>query len=76
MSLARPKTPVSLHQEDHPALAQTAARHLKAQRAEFVELLAKQPAKDFTDYQKRLGMIEGLDIAIAALEAVDARLRA
>jgi len=70
------KSPVVLTQDDHPALAQTVTRRLTAQRAEFVEKLAKQPAKDFTEYQKRLGMIEGLDIAIAAVAAVNASLRA
>ena len=65
-----------LTSQDHPALAHTAVRRLRVIRHEFVERLATQPAKDFNEYQKRLGQIEGLDIAIKALEEVDAQLRA
>lgn len=61
---------------DHPALAQTLARELQKIREERVNTLVKSPAKDYAEYQKRCGVIEGLDIAIATATQIDTKLKA
>lgn len=67
---------VTLTQDDHPALASSLAAHLKKMRADHIEMLAANPAKDFNDYQKRIGVIEGLAIAIAAADERNKALNA
>lgn len=61
---------------DHPALAQTLVRELQKIREERIRTLVKSPAKDYAEYLSRCGVIEGLDIAIAAASIVDKKLKA
>lgn len=57
--------PVAMHLEDDPRLPRMLEAMLVEERANLVEALAKNYAKDILDYKLRVGTIEGLDIAIA-----------
>ncbi len=60
---------------DHPALAMTLERELEATRAAMVEQLAKG-VKTWDEYLKKVGAIEGLDIAISRAKQVNDKLNA
>ena len=71
-----PRVPHVVHmsQEDHPALANSLLRSLQTERAKYVtELLL---AKDWADYEKRRGLIHGIDQAIALCQATQDKLTA
>lgn len=70
------RDPVTMSRDDHPALASGLARRLEQLRQEKVEQLATTPCKDFHEYHKRIGIIEGLDIAIAQANQVNEKLNA
>lgn len=55
--------PVAFVQDDHPNLARNLERELEVSRANQVEGFIS--AKDWPDFQKRRGVVEGLDLAIA-----------
>lgn len=58
-----PKPVVAFEQDDHPSLARNLERELVSSRANHVEGFTS--AKDWPDFQKRRGIVEGIDIAIA-----------
>lgn len=66
---------VQFEQDDNPNLARNLRRDLEdariAQAAQIVN-----SAKDWADYQKRSGIIEGLDIAIALCDLAKEKLEA
>lgn len=57
---------------DSPQVARTIRRRIEQERAEYAVLLS-QPniVKDWDDYQRRIGLIEGLDIALRTCEEVE-----
>jgi len=66
--------PVSLAQDDHPALSRNMLRDLEAERAkEFDGLLS---ARDWADFEKRRGKIHGLDVAIVFCQEAKKRIDA
>ena len=64
----------SFEQEDHPALSRNLLRDLHAERAKHLDGLIA--AKDWPDFEKRRGLINGIDTAIALCEQQEAKLRA
>jgi hypothetical protein len=60
---------VTLHQPDHPRLAINLLTILQRERDIRVKTLIESVAKDYADYRQCCGVIEGLDIAIAAAKA-------
>lgn len=77
MALQRPviSEPVSFAQDDNPNLARNLKRDLETVRSGEAAAIVNS-AKDWADYQKRSGIIEGLDIAISLCEKADAKLKA
>lgn len=65
---------VSTLQDDHPALSRNLLRDLQAERAKHYEGLIS--AKDWADFEKRRGLIHGIESAIALCEAARAKLEA
>lgn len=64
----------SYEQDDHPALSRNLLRDLQAERAKHYEGLIS--AKDWADFEKRRGLIHGIESAIALCEAARAKLEA
>jgi hypothetical protein len=69
-----PDAVVGFAQDDHPALSRNLLRDLQTERAKQSEGLIA--AKDWADFEKRRGVIHGLDHAISMCQAADAKLRA
>ncbi len=65
---------VSTLQDDHPALSRNLLRELQAERAKHYESLIS--AKDWADFEKRRGLIHGVEIAIALCTAAKEKLEA
>jgi hypothetical protein len=65
---------VSTLQDDHPALSRNLLRELQAERAKHYESLIS--AKDWADFEKRRGLIHGVEIAIALCTASKEKLEA
>lgn len=65
---------VHISQDDHPALAQSLLRALQTERAKHYDGLIS--AKDWADYEKRRGLIHGIDAAIALCSETQKRLEA
>ena len=65
---------VSLTSDDHPALSRNLLRDLQAERAKHYESLIS--AKDWADFEKRRGLIHGLEAAIALCEKAKAIIEA
>ncbi len=55
--------PVSFEADDHPNLARNLERELASARADQVEGFTS--ARDWPDFQKRRGIVEGLELAIS-----------
>lgn len=66
--------PVAYEQDDHPNLARNLERDLREAKAAHVEGFVS--AKDWPDFQKRRGIVEGLDIAIALCQRAREKLDA
>jgi hypothetical protein len=64
--------PVSTLQDDHPALSRNLLRDLQAERAKHYEGLIS--AKDWADFEKRRGLLLGIEAAIALCEAARAKI--
>jgi hypothetical protein len=60
--IGRIDEPVSFLQDDHPALSRNLLRDLQIERAKQYEGLIA--AKDWPDFEKRRGLIKGIDAAI------------
>lgn len=69
-----PKPIVQFEQDDHPALARNLEREL--QQAHDNEVSGLTAAKDWADFQKRNGTINGLNIAISLCQAARKKLEA
>jgi hypothetical protein len=54
---------VTISRDDHPALATNLARRIIAERQALIEGLVS--AKDWPDYERRRGTIQGLNAALA-----------
>lgn len=61
-AVVRPVEPVNVLQDDHPELSRNLLRDLQTERANASEQLIF--AKDWADYEKRRGLVNGLDHAI------------
>ena len=61
-------------QDDHPALSRNLLRDLQTERAKQSEGLIA--AKDWADYEKRRGIIHGIDHAISLCQEQQAKLNA
>ncbi len=70
----RPADVVSLSHDDHPALARTLERALIEERDNQMQGLTS--AKDWPDFEKRRGRIDGIELAISICETVRKRLEA
>lgn len=66
---------VTTTRDDHPALASSLVRALEQLRHDYVLQLAKG-VKTWDEYLKKVGIIEGLDIAIAQAKQVNDKLNA
>ena len=71
--LIRPVTDV-VHttQDDHPALSRNLMRDLQAERAKHYEGLIS--AKDWADFEKRRGLIHGIESAIELCKQQQSKL--
>jgi hypothetical protein len=65
---------VAYEQDDHPALARNLERELK--QAHDEQVLGLTAAKDWPDFQKRRGTIDGLNIALSLCQATRKKLEA
>lgn len=65
---------VNLDRDDHPSLSRNLLRDLHAERAKHYEGLIS--AKDWPDFEKRRGVIHGIDTAIGLCEEQKAKLNA
>jgi hypothetical protein len=72
--MSRPADVISITHDDHPALARTLERALIEERDNHIEGLTS--AKDWADFQKRNGRIEGLNLAISYCQNVRKALEA
>lgn len=73
-ALVRPIEPVNALQDDHPSLSRNLLRDLQTERAKLVEELIL--AKDWADYEKRRGLINGVETAINLCENAQSKLNA
>jgi hypothetical protein len=67
-------SPVAFEVDDHPNLARNLERDLQVAKTSSIEGLTA--AKDWADFQKRRGQIEGLDIAISLCQRAREKLDA
>jgi hypothetical protein len=67
-------SPVAFEIDDHPNLARNLERDLQTSKAASIEGLTA--AKDWGDFQRRRGVIEGLDIAISLCQRAREKLDA
>lgn len=65
---------LTISQDDHPALATSLERALIEERDSAIQALTA--AKDWPDYEKRRGTINGLNQAISICRSVNDRLKA
>ena len=72
--MARPADVVSITNDDHPALAGTLERALTEEVEKRTAALVA--AKDWPDFEKRRGQIEGIQFAISICESLRKRLDA
>jgi hypothetical protein len=56
----------SFEQDDHPGLARNLERDLREERD--IQFNCLVSAKDWADFQRRRGIVEGLEIAISRCE--------
>ncbi len=64
----------SFEVDDHPSLARNLERDLQTSKADYIQALTA--SKDWGDFQKRRGVIEGLDIAISLCQRAREKLEA
>lgn len=69
-----PRDVVSTTNDDHPALASQLERELIAEKEKQFEGLIS--AKDWPDFQKRKGLIDGLNAAISLCQTAQKKLNA
>lgn len=79
MSIITPRAshfvePVREFTGDHRRLTVKLLPLLEQQRAILAEALVKGGPKDFAEYRNRVGVIEGLDIAIERCKQVQSQL--
>ena len=72
--MAGPKSVVAFEADDHPNLSRNLQRDLEAARAAQVEGFTS--AKDWPDFQKRRGTVDGLDLAISLCQKAQEKLKA
>jgi hypothetical protein len=65
---------VTFEKEDHPNLARNLERDLQAAKAAYIEGLTA--SKDWGDFQKRRGQVEGIDLAISLCQEARKKLDA
>ncbi len=65
---------VSISQDDHPSLATHLEHALEEERQNHIQALVS--AKDWPDYEKRRGLINGLAIAIRLCQGTNEKLNA
>ena len=51
------------------------ARHLREQRAAQVEVIASGNVADLAEYKSMVGVVRGIDLALEAIEEVNAEIR-
>jgi hypothetical protein len=64
---------VQITNDDHPGLVSALERELEVEKANAIAGLTS--AKDWPDFQKRRGTIEGLSAAIAICQSVNKTLQ-
>ena len=69
-----PRDVVSITNDDHPALASALERELVEERRKQIEGLLS--SKDWPDFEKRRGQINGLATSIAICQQVRKRIEA
>lgn len=60
---------------DHPEVARTVSARIKKRRFELAEQIVSGFAKDWADYQRRLGVLDGLDEALSICNELEADQR-
>lgn len=65
---------VRFYTPEHPNLARGLRGKLMKERINLVAQLAEGNAQDWADYNKRVGVIRGLDNAIAACDETESEL--
>jgi hypothetical protein len=60
-----------LYSLDHPQVARTLRGKLLARKVELVGQMAAGNAQDFADYKQRVGVIRGIDEALAICEEIE-----
>jgi hypothetical protein len=70
----KPETVVEMIHDDHPALSRNLLRDLQAERAKHYEGLIS--AKDWADFEKRRGLLHGIEAAIALCVEAKEKLEA
>jgi hypothetical protein len=65
---------VTITNDDHPGLVSALERELEVEKANCIEALTS--AKDWPDFQKRRGTIEGLMAAISICRRTNEKLKA
>jgi hypothetical protein len=65
---------VSFEQEDHPALSRNLLRELREERTKWYDGLIA--SKDWADFERRRGLVNGFDTAIALCKQAEAKLKA
>lgn len=65
----------TLSKDDHPALASYLERELVKERDNEIQA-AFMSAKDWSDIQRRRGMVDGLNAAIGLCQTIQKRLEA
>ena len=71
--MSRPDV-VSISHDDHPALARKLEQALTEKREDQLQGITS--AKDWPDFQKRCGRIDGIDLAISICAEIRKRLEA
>lgn len=75
-SAVEPREVVSEFQTDHPRLARNLLHILTVERTSRAEQLVKGFPKTLEEYKYNVGIIEGLDLAIAAAKAAKEKAEA
>jgi len=69
-----PRQVVTISQDDHPALASHLEMALQEELQNHIQGLTS--AKDWADYEKRRGTINGINAAIALCRNIQSKLQA
>jgi hypothetical protein len=61
----------NVYELDSPQVARTIKAKLTQRQAELIAFLAAGTAKDWADYQRRVGVLEGIDEALRVCDDLE-----